>query len=162
MTHPHATRRTVTCAVLTVSDTRGPGDDAGGDAVARALEAAGHRVVARAYAVDDAGRIRAEAERLLGEAEVVVATGGTGVAPRDVTPEALAPLVDKALPGFGEAFRRASGAQVGGVAWLSRAGCGIARRRVLAWLPGSPSGASLGATMLAAQLGHLVSLTTRG
>lgn len=160
--HLHETRRVVACAVLTVSDTRGPHDDAGGDAVARALESAGHRVVARAYAKDDVDAIRAEVERLLGEADAVVATGGTGVAPRDVTPEALRPLVDKDLPGFGEAFRRASEAEVGSVAWLSRAGCGIARGRVLAWLPGSPSGAALGARMLAAELAHLAGLTTRG
>lgn len=144
-----------------MSDTRGPGDDGGGDAVQRALETAGHRVVLRAYSTDDAARIRAEAERLLGEAEAVVVTGGTGVAPRDVTPEALAPLVDKHLPGFGEAFRRASEQEVGSVAWLSRAGCGVARGRVLAWLPGSPSGAALGAAMLATELGHLVSLAGR-
>lgn len=161
MTHPHAPRRTVTCGVLTVSDTRGRGDDAGGDAVARALEAAGHRVVARAYAKDDASAIRAEAERLLALAEAVVATGGTGVSPRDVTPEALAPLVEKPLPGFGEAFRRASEAEVGGIAWLSRAGAGVASGRVLAWLPGSPSGAEMGARMLAAELEHLVAVAGR-
>lgn len=162
MRHPHdAHARRATCAVLTVSDTRGPGDDAGGDAVARALEAAGHRVAERAYAKDEAAAIRAEVERLLAAAEVVVATGGTGVSPRDVTPEALAPLVDKALPGFGEAFRRASEADVGSIAWLSRAGAGVARGRVLAWLPGSPSAAALGARMLAEQAGHLLSLTGR-
>ncbi|HLE96519.1 MAG TPA: MogA/MoaB family molybdenum cofactor biosynthesis protein [Candidatus Thermoplasmatota archaeon] len=160
--HPHAeaARRSARCAVLTVSDTRGPSDDAGGAAVDAELRKGGHAVVARAWCRDDAVEIRRHAVELLARDDVdaLVATGGTGLAPRDVTPEAFAPLLEKALPGFGEAFRRESDAEVGGAAWLSRAGAGVADGRLVAWLPGSPKGAALGARLLAEQLGHVVAL----
>ncbi len=152
------------CAILTVSDTRGPSDDGSGDRAQALLVAAGHRIVARKWVKDRRAAIRVAAQALLRrrDADVVVVTGGTGVAPRDVTPEALEPLYARALPGFGERFRARSEAQVGTAAWLSRASAGIARGRVLAMLPGSTRAVELALTeLLIPELGHLLGLLGR-
>src|SRR4029079_2902811 len=89
-------------------------------------------------------------------------TGGTGLAPRDVTPEAVEPLLDRALPGFGERFRALSAREVGSAAWLSRAGAGVARGRLVVYLPGS-SGAVRQALdeLLIPELAHAVRLFER-
>jgi molybdenum cofactor biosynthesis protein B len=145
--HAHVARapRAVRCAVVTVSDSRGPRDDASGDRIHRLIERARHAVVSRAWVKDDPGAIR----RALGDAlrdrrvDVVITTGGTGVAPRDRTPEALGPRVERWLPGFGERFRALSECQVGGAAWLSRAEAGIVDGRLLVMLPGSTAAVDL-------------------
>jgi len=94
--------------------------------------------------------------------DVVLVTGGTGVAPRDVTPEAVEPLYRRALPGFGERFRALSAAQVGSAAWLSRASAGIARGRLVVVLPGSPRAVELALDeLLLPELGHAVRLLGR-
>lgn len=139
----HASRRAgerpVGVAVLTVSDTRRGEADGSGAAAQRLIERAGHVVTKRAWSRDSAASIRRCARALLGRADTdaVFVTGGTGMAPRDVTPEALAPLVSKPLPGFGEHFRAQSARQVGAAAWMSRAGAGVAEGRLLVWCPGS-------------------------
>jgi molybdenum cofactor biosynthesis protein B len=150
--------------VLTVSDTRGAADDTSGDRIQRLLEGAGHTVLARRWVRDDRAAIRRAARALLRRAEVdaLIVTGGTGVAPRDVTPEALEALVDRALPGFGEAFRARSAAQVGTAAWLSRASAGIAGNRLLVWLPGSTRAVELALNeVLLPELGHVIRLLGR-
>jgi molybdenum cofactor biosynthesis protein B len=88
---------------------------------------------------DDVAAIRRAARAALGKraVDVVLLTGGTGLSPRDVTPEALEPLLDRPLPGFGERFRALSAREVGSAAWLSRAGAGVARGRLVVYLPGS-------------------------
>jgi molybdenum cofactor biosynthesis protein B len=137
--------RPVAVAILTVSDTRRGAGDRGGALAERLVRRAGHAVVARDWARDEVAAIRRAARGLLGRRAVdaVIVTGGTGVAPRDVTPEALAPLVDKRLPGFGEAFRAASWAEVGAASWMSRAEAAVARGRLLVSLPGSPQAVRL-------------------
>ena len=94
-------------AVLTVSDTRGPEDDTSGDYLAGAAAEAGHRVVARDLVPDDVYRLRAVLSAWIADpaVEVVLVTGGTGFAGRDSTPEAVSPLFDKHIVGFGEVFR---------------------------------------------------------
>ena len=131
--------RPVIAGVLTVSDTRRGADDTGG-ALAERLLTTARCVVTRAWVKDDVTHIRAAVRSLLRRKEVdlLVVTGGTGVAPRDVTPDAIEPLLDRALPGFGERFRALSAGSVGSAAWLSRAGAGIARGRLVVYLPGSP------------------------
>ena len=154
----------VGCAVLTVSDTRSARRDPGGDGIARLIERAGHRVVRRAWTPDDVGAIRAAARAALADRRVdaVIATGGTGMAPRDVTPEALAPLAGRLFPGFGERFRAISQRDVGSAAWLSRAGAGAARGKLLFWLPGSPAGANLAVReLILPGLGHALRLLGR-
>ena len=152
------------CAILTVSDTRGPRDDGSGDRAEALLVSAGHRVVARRWAKDQRAAIRLAALALLRrrDADVVIVTGGTGVAPRDVTPEALEPLYARALPGFGERFRARSEAQVGTAAWLSRASAGVARGRLLVLLPGSTRAVELAISeLLLPELGHVLGLLGR-
>jgi molybdenum cofactor biosynthesis protein B len=131
--------RAVAGAVITVSDTRRGADDRGGHTAAARLEAAGHVVVARAWVRDEPAAIRRVLRGVLARADVdvVVLTGGTGLAPRDRTIEAVAPLIERPLPGFGELFRALSFGQVGAAAWMSRAQAGVARGRLLFALPGS-------------------------
>jgi molybdenum cofactor biosynthesis protein B len=150
--------------VLTVSDTRRGADDLGGALVQSLLERAGHRVAHREWSADDAAAIRRTARALLADpaVDLLVVTGGTGVAPRDVTPEALEPLYERALPGFGEAFRHASWDQVGAAAWLSRASAGLVRGRLVVLLPGSPRAAELALRhVLLPELPHVLRLIGR-
>jgi len=125
--------------VLTVSDTRRGREDTGGALIEYTLRRAGHHVSDRVWVKDDVAAIRRAVKTALARSatDVVILTGGTGVAPRDVTPEALAPLVEKRLEGFGERFRARSWDQVGATAWLSRAFAGIASGRLVVALPGS-------------------------
>ena len=148
-------------ATLTISDTRTAADDAGGALLGERLRAAGAAVLSHARGTDDRAAIRAAVEALLdaGDVDAVVTTGGTGIAPRDQTIEALAPLLEKTLDGFGEAFRRLSWEQVGARSILSRAVAGVARGRVLAMLPGSPKAVALAVdAVLGPTLGHMVAL----
>jgi molybdenum cofactor biosynthesis protein B len=149
----------VSCAILTVSDTRRGADDTSGAAMQSLLEKAGHVVAARAWVADERRAIRAAARKLLTRrgVRVVLVTGGTGMSPRDVTPEALEPLYERALPGFGEAFRARSWAQVGAAAWFSRASAGIAKGRLLVLLPGSRAAVTLALSeLLIPELHHVV------
>jgi molybdenum cofactor biosynthesis protein B len=144
--------------VITVSDTRSLADDTGGALVCELLEAAGHRVALRELVTDDAGAIRAALERALASAgcAAVVLTGGTGIAPRDVTPEAIGPLLDRLLPGFGELFRQLSFADIGSAALLSRAFGGLARGKPVFALPGSRAAVRLALErLILPELGHL-------
>jgi len=154
-------RRSVGCAVVTVSDTRTEADDASGARMRALLEQAGHRVVAYAILPDEPLRIRARVEELLAmpEIDAVLVNGGTGLAPRDTTYEALAGLLDKRLDGFGELFRMLSYQEVGAAAMLSRAAAGVARGKLLASLPGAPGAVELGmARLLVPELAHMVDL----
>ena len=93
--------------MLTVSDTRTPATDSSGALIADRMTEVGHKVVGRTIVIDSELQIRAQLAQWIADpgVDVIIATGGTGVTPRDVTPEALAPLVTKAIPGFGELFR---------------------------------------------------------
>jgi molybdopterin adenylyltransferase len=131
--------RPVGCAIITASDTRRGGEDTAGALIERLVTQAGHRVMTRAWVRDDAVALRRVARAALARAgvDVIIVTGGTGLGPRDGTPEALAPLADRTVPGFGERFRALSVGQVGAAAWLSRAGALVARGRLVVMLPGS-------------------------
>jgi molybdenum cofactor biosynthesis protein B len=162
--HAAAAARPVQCAIVTVSDTRGARDDRSGDAIAARLERAGHAVAGRAWVRDEIAAIRRAVRAALARrsTDAVIVTGGTGVAPRDVTPEAVEPLFDRTLPGFGEQFRALSAAQVGSAAWLSRASAGIARGRLVALLPGSTRAVTLALDeLLIPELGHVARLLGR-
>jgi len=127
--------------VLTVSDTRTPENDASGDYLVAALEAAGHRLHARALLPDDRYRLRAVVSAWIAEPAVdgILVTGGTGFTGRDSTPEALLPLLDKTMPGFGELFRAVSVQEIGTSSLQSRAFAGVANATFLFALPGSTS-----------------------
>lgn len=144
--HRHAASRgPLSFAVLTVSDSRNASDDASGDAAVALVAAAGHRVVRRALVKDEREAIRAAALAALDVdgVDVLVTTGGTGLSPRDVTPEALDGLFEKRLPGFGEAFRRLSFDAIGPAAHLTRAEAGLSRGKLVYVLPGSPDAVTL-------------------
>ena len=156
--HRTAAAETVSAAVVTVSDTRGAEEDTGGDRVRDLLEAGGHPVVERRIVPDEPAAIAGALHELTGRADVgaVVFTGGTGVAPRDVTPDTVEPLLDRLIPGFGELFRQLSYAEIGSAALLSRALAGIRGGRVVFVLPGSRGAVKLAMEKLVLpELGHL-------
>jgi molybdenum cofactor biosynthesis protein B len=126
-------------AVLTVSDTRVPETDTSGDYLAASAAEAGHRVIERALIPDDVYEIRAVVSRWIAAAEVqvVLVTGGTGFAGRDSTPEAVLPLFDKQIEGFGEVFRALSLQEIGSSTIQSRALAGLANRTAVFCVPGS-------------------------
>jgi molybdenum cofactor biosynthesis protein B len=131
--------------VLTVSSSRTLAEDRGGARAAELIAAAGHAPVERRLVADDAPAIAAAVRALLsrGDVDVVVVTGGTGVSPSDVTPEAVAPLLERRLDGFGERFRALSFAQVGAASMLSRALAGTAGKAAVFVIPGSPAAVEL-------------------
>jgi len=126
-------------AVLTVSDTRGPGDDRSGDTLVTRLQAAGHRLAARAIEKDDVPTLVARLKGWIADPVIdcIITTGGTGVTGRDVTPEALAQVADKHIPGFGELFRWLSFQTIGTSTIQSRACAGVAGGTYIFCLPGS-------------------------
>jgi molybdenum cofactor biosynthesis protein B len=147
--------------VVTVSDTRTPETDVSGARIRAALEGAGHRVVSYVVLPDEPARIRGHVEEALADpgVQAVIVNGGTGIAPRDTTYEALTALFEKRLDGFGELFRMLSWEQVGAAAMLSRAAAGIARGKILASLPGSPDAVELAMRrLLVPELGHMARL----
>ena len=162
--HGGGASRSARCVVITVSDTRGEKQDVSGSTIARALERGGHQVLERAWVRDEVPAIRRAVRAALKRTttDVILLTGGTGLAPRDRTPEAVEPLLELALPGFGEQFRALSARQVGSAAWLSRAGAGVASGRLVVWLPGSPRAAMLGVSRLVIpELPHVLGLLQR-
>ena len=149
----------VRCAVLTISDTRTLETDTGGGAVVEMLESAGHRVLARAIVRDEEAAVQGwlQAQRSRADVDAIITTGGTGIARRDHTYEAIERLFDKALPGFGELFRMLSYQEIGPAAMLSRACAGISQCRVVIALPGSVNAVRLAMDKLVLpELGHLV------
>ncbi len=137
----HADFIPLSLCVLTVSDSRTADDDSSGDYLVAALEAEGHRLHARALLPDDRYQLRALVSQWIADADVdgILVTGGTGFTGRDSTPEALLPLLDKQMPGFGELFRAISVKEIGTSSLQSRAFAGLANGTFLFCLPGSTS-----------------------
>lgn len=130
---------TLRVAVMTVSDTRTPANDTSGDILASSLQAAGHEVADRKIVKDDIYQIRAALSQWIADAgiQAVITTGGTGFSGRDSTPEAIAPLFDKHIEGFGELFRAVSYNEIGSSTIQSRALAGLANNTVIFCVPGS-------------------------
>ncbi len=126
-------------AVLTVSDTRSFETDTSGDYLAEQVGLAGHELVDRQIVIDDIYQIRAVLSQWIARPDIhaVLTTGGTGFSGRDSTPEAVAPLFDKVIEGFGETFRALSLAEIGSSTIQSRALGGMANRTVIFCMPGS-------------------------
>ena len=151
-------------ALVTASDSRDEASDVSGRTMAARVEAAGQRVVERLLVPDRTAPLRSAVTALLARpgVDVVVVSGGTGVAPRDVTVEALAPLFERELPGFGELFRALSFRQVGAAAMLSRATAGIVSGRAVFLLPGSPKAVELALDeLILPEAAHLVAQSRR-
>lgn len=138
--HPAPVPRPVKVAVLTVSDTRTLDTDTSGALLVERLTHAGHHLVARRLVVDERDAIVSAVTDFIGpgaDAEVVLVTGGTGITGRDVTVDALEPLIDKPIPGFGELFRMLSYAEIGPSTIASRALAGRIGTHIVFALPGS-------------------------
>ncbi len=156
--HAHD-KAAIACGIITVSDTRSEADDTSGQRIRALLEAAGHRAPYYRIVKDEPAQIVALIEAAPADVEVIITNGGTGVAKRDTTYEAITRLLDKEITGFGELFRMLSWEQVGAAAMLSRATAGIAGRRVIFSLPGSTKAVELAmSTLIIPQLGHVVGL----
>ncbi len=150
----------VRCAVITVSDTRRGAEDTGGAYLVGALETAGHAVVERAWVPDEPKEILAALDKALvapGPVQVILFTGGTGIAPRDRTVETLEPRFAPPIPGFGELFRALSFAEIGAASMLSRACAGAVHGRLVCALPGSRNALRLAMErLILPEIGHLV------
>jgi len=145
--------------IVTVSDTRTQKTDESGRIVRELLECAGHHVADHSIVADSAELIRGVVEGAISRVDVVILTGGTGIAPRDVTIEAIRPLLDREIEGFGELFRMLSFNEIGAAAFLSRALAGVVGGKILVALPGSPAACRLGLEkLLLPELGHVASL----
>jgi len=133
-------------AVLTISDTRGEAEDTSGTLLVNKLSGAGHQLAEKRIVRDDIYAIRAEVSRWVAsnEVSVVLTTGGTGVTGRDGTPEAVTPLFDKTIDGFGEMFRVLSYEDIKTSTLQSRAIAGVANATYIFCLPGSSGACALG------------------
>lgn len=164
--HRHEGPRTVPCAVLTVSDTRDETTDGSGRFIRRRLARAGHPVVDYRVLRDDPAAIRRHVRNLANRrspARVVLITGGTGLAPRDRTYEAVSGLLEKRLDGFGELFRTLSFRRIGPSAMLSRAVAGTFRGRMIFSLPGSEPAVRLALErLILPELRHIAGLLPGG
>lgn len=161
--HHHHDAESVGFGLLTVSSSRTLETDDGGDAIARAIRDDGHAVVARELVGDETDSIRERVRSFCDRDDVdaVVTTGGTGVTPDDVTVEAVRPLFDRDLPGFGEQFRARSVDSVGPHAMISRATAGVAGSVPVFCLPGSQQAAEFGTTELILPIvAHVVGLAS--
>jgi molybdopterin adenylyltransferase len=160
--HEVQTETSVSCFVVTVSDTRTEKEDLSGRCIVDALRAAGHGIAGTQVVRDDRAEIVKAVEHGLSHgARVLVFTGGTGISRRDVTLEALEPLFEKHLSGFGELFRSLSFAEVGPRAMLSRAAAGTYQGALIFALPGSPKAVKLAMEKLVAtELGHFVRMVS--
>ncbi|QLG27705.1 MogA/MoaB family molybdenum cofactor biosynthesis protein [Halorarum halophilum] len=151
-------------AIVTVSSSRSIEDDPSGDAIATAAEDTGGEVVTREVVRDSYDGVQGSVNNLVDRDDVdcVVTTGGTGVTPDDVTVEAVEPLFDKRLPGFGELFRALSREEIGTMVVATRATAGVAGDVPVFCLPGSENAARLGAEeIITEQAGHLAGLARR-
>ncbi len=126
-------------AIVTISDTRSEQDDKSGKLLQEGARSGGHKVVEKAIVKDDVYQMRAIFSRWIADpnVHVIISTGGTGITERDSTPEAVAPLLEKPIEGFGELFRKISMEEIGASAIQSRAMAGLTNRTLIFCLPGS-------------------------
>jgi len=157
--HHHHGRKSLKVGVLTASDSRSAETDESGHLISDLLSAAGHRIEYYEVLPDDPARIRAAVLDHLPVLDAIIVNGGTGIAARDSTIEAVRALLDKELEGFGELFRYLSYQEIGSAAFLSRAMAGIAGGKIVASLPGSPDACRLAMEkLLIPELGHIAHL----
>lgn len=142
--------------VLTISDSRSAGSaaDRSGPAIIEQLPSLESVLVHREIVPDDPDRIRDAVKTWIGRCEIIFTTGGTGVAARDVTPEAIRPLIERALPGFGEVMRMRAFEKTP-LSIVSRGGAGVANNTLMVWLPGSPAAATECIEWLAPAIRHV-------
>ncbi|TAF07780.1 MAG: MogA/MoaB family molybdenum cofactor biosynthesis protein [Nostocales cyanobacterium] len=157
--HPDAENITVSCAVVTVSDTRTPETDKSGKLIQELLLSAHHLIADYQIIKDEPEQIQAYIESIsqTQNVDAIIFNGGTGIAPRDTTYDAIANLLEKTLPGFGEIFRFLSYQEIGSRAIASRAVAGIYENKIIFSLPGSSNAVRLGMEkLILPEIIHLV------
>lgn len=157
--HPDSHNISANCAIITVSDTRTPQTDKSGRIMQQLLQDAGHRILTYTIIKDEPEDIQAllqELDRQL-ELEVIIFSGGTGIAPRDTTYDVVDRWLGKTLPGFGEIFRYLSYREIGSRAISSRAIAGVKNQKLFFSLPGSSNAVRLAVTeLILPELNHLI------
>jgi len=158
--HPDAPGMTVSCAVITVSDTRTRDTDRSGQLIQQLLSEAGNTIGFYTLVKDEPDQIRSQMQTLSDRSDLdaLIFNGGTGIAPRDTTYDAIEGLLEKTLPGFGEIFRTLSYAEIGSRAIASRAIAGVYRGKLIFSVPGSSNAVKLALEkLILPELVHLVS-----
>ena len=162
--HKHKALKSVSCAVLTISDSRTERDDESGRLLRQKLSETGHRVILYCILKNEADSIEKKVYELLRQEElqVIIVSGGTGVSSRDITVDTIYPILEKKLDGFGELFRFLTYQEIGTGSIMSRAIAGVVRGKVIFCLPGSPEAAKLAMDkIILPEIGHLVMEATR-
>ena len=157
--HRRKAARPITVSILTVSDTRTMDDDLGGKLIEQMTLDSGNQVLCRRIVADETLQIRTVAMEMIDadDCEALLVTGGTGLAARDCTPEAIEPLYDSVIPGYGELFRMLSFHEIGPASMLSRASGGRRAKKIILTMPGSPAGVRLAMErLIVPELAHLV------
>jgi molybdenum cofactor biosynthesis protein B len=156
--HPTDKKTPTTFALIVTSDTRTEREDETGRIAVGLIEGDGHRVVSHTIVPNNEEKIRAEVERMLldDSVEVIVTSGGTGIGSKDRTVAAIAPLLEREMPGFGELFRRISYDEVGGAVIMSRATAGVANGKLIFSLPGSRNAVKVALSkIILPNIGHM-------
>lgn len=156
--------KTVSVAVLTISDTRTKEDDRSGQLIREHLDWRGHTITAYEIVPDDADRITGMLQRWITDESIqaIVTNGGTGIAGRDVTYDAIVGLLEKRLDGFGEIFRMLSWEEIGAAAMLSRATAGVSNRTAIFATPGSSNAVKLAMEkLIGPEIAHVVHEITK-
>ncbi len=150
-------------AIITISDSRSAGkaEDKGGPAAVEVLDQLGFEISRREVVPDEVEAIRRVVQSCCEDADLVITTGGTGVAPRDVTPEAVEPLLERALPGFGEIMRTMTFSKTP-LSIISRGGGGVIGRTLVVMLPGSPRGVKDCLEIIGPAIQHVVKVLREG
>ena len=162
--HKQKAPQTVSCAVLTISDSRTEQDDDSGRLIRQKLSQNGHRVMFYSILKDETDSIKKKINELLeqDELQVIIANGGTGVSHRDITVETIYSILEKKLDGFGELFRLLTYQEIGTASIMSRAIAGVAKGKVILCIPGSPGAVDLAMDkIILPEIGHLVREATR-
>ena len=162
--HKQKAPQSVSCAVLTISDTRTEQDDESGKLIRQKLSQNGHQVMFYSVLKNEADSIKKKIDELLRQEElqVIITSGGTGVSHRDITVETISPILGKKLDGFGELFRFLSYQEIGTAGIMSRAIAGVAMGKVILCIPGSPGAANLAMDkIILPEIGHMVREATR-
>ncbi len=157
--------QSVSCRILSVSDTRSLETDRSGALIAELLEGEGHPVLGREIVPDEDRPIEKAALAALAdpETEALLVTGGTGISPRDRTADVIDALCERKLPGYGELFRMLSWEEIGSAAMLSRAGAGVRAGRIIFVMPGSSAAVRLAMSkLILPELGHLLRELRKG
>jgi molybdenum cofactor biosynthesis protein B len=157
--HRAAAPESVRCAILTVSDTRTPDTDTSGSLIRETLRLAGHEIASYQIVPDEPDHIRGVLEGWIANEgiDAILSNGGTGIAARDTTYDAIAGMLDKRIDGFGELFRMLSWQEIGAAAMLSRAVAGVAHGTLVVAMPGSTNAVRLALSkLIIPEIGHLI------